>query len=284
MYQVSYISRPNTPVIVSWSWITVFQSIANGLVGQTEQRDLPAVTHVRDHLVERVGVAAHLEPDVEALPHVELALDLVDPRSSGRRPRRVAPSASASSSRYGVHVGHDDVARAGVLRDRAGHEPDRPGPGDQHVLPEHGERAAPSARRCRTGRRSPPRPDRSPGRGARRWSSAARCSSANAPGRLTPTLEVFAQRWRRPARQLRHRPQTTCPSPLTSSPGWKSLTLEPTSTTSPTNSWPTTSGGVTALLRPLVPIGDVDVGAADPRPIHTDQHVVDPDLRARAPA
>src|SRR3954451_2960554 len=71
-------------------------------------------------------------------------------------------------------------------------------------------------------------------------------SSANAPGRSTPTLEVFAQRCRRPARQFRHRPQTTCPSPLTSSPGWKSLTLEPTDTTSPTNSWPITSGGVTA--------------------------------------
>ena len=28
-----------------------------------------------------------------------------------------------------------------------------------------------------------------------------------------------AHRWRRPARQLRQRPQTTCPSPLTRSPG-----------------------------------------------------------------
>ena len=46
--------------------------------------------------------------------------------------------------------------------------------------------------------------------------------------------------------QLRHRPHTTCPSPETSSPAWKSVTLEPTSTTSPTNSCPTTSGGVTA--------------------------------------
>ena len=42
--------------------------------------------------------------------------------------------------------------------------------------------------------------------------------------------------------QLRQRPQTTCPSPLTTSPGWKSLTFEPTSTISPTNSCPITSG------------------------------------------
>ncbi len=66
--------------------------------------------------------------------------------------------------------------------------------------------------------------------------------SAKAPGRLTPTPLVLAQRWRRPAMQLRQRPQTTWPSPLTRSPRRKSLTLEPTSTTSPTNSWPITIG------------------------------------------
>ncbi len=66
--------------------------------------------------------------------------------------------------------------------------------------------------------------------------------SAKAPGRFTPMPLVSLQRWRRPARQLRHRPQTTCPSPLTISPGWKSLTLLPTSTMRPTNSWPITSG------------------------------------------
>src|SRR3954468_20551054 len=42
--------------------------------------------------------------------------------------------------------------------------------------------------------------------------------------------------------QLRQRPHTTWPSPLTRSPGWKSLTLSPPATISPTNSWPTTSG------------------------------------------
>ena len=67
-------------------------------------------------------------------------------------------------------------------------------------------------------------------------------NSAKAPGRCTPSPIEWAQRWRRPAMQLRQRPQTTCPSPLTMSPGWKSLTLEPTSTISPTNSCPITSG------------------------------------------
>ena len=41
--------------------------------------------------------------------------------------------------------------------------------------------------------------------------------------------------------QLRQRPQTRWPSPLTRSPGAKPVTLEPTSTTSPTNSCPITS-------------------------------------------
>ncbi len=66
--------------------------------------------------------------------------------------------------------------------------------------------------------------------------------SANAPGRLTPMPCVSLHRWRRPARQLRQRPHTTWPSPLTMSPMWKSFTFEPVSTISPTNSWPTTIG------------------------------------------
>ena len=72
--------------------------------------------------------------------------------------------------------------------------------------------------------------------------------SAKAPGRLTPTPCVCAQRCRRPAMQLRQRPQTRCPSPLTMSPGSKSATLEPISTISPTNSCPMTIGVGTVLL------------------------------------
>ena len=69
--------------------------------------------------------------------------------------------------------------------------------------------------------------------------------SANAPSTCTPMPRVLMHRWRRPARQLRHRPQTRCPSPLTMSPTCTSITLEPTSTTSPENSCPTVRGGLT---------------------------------------
>ena len=35
------------------------------------------------------------------------------------------------------------------------------------------------------------------------------------------------------------------------------------------------------LLRPVVPVVDVNVGAADGRSLHTNKYVVDPDLRVR---
>ena len=66
--------------------------------------------------------------------------------------------------------------------------------------------------------------------------------SAKAPGTCTPSPRVLMHRWRRPARQLRQRPQTRCPSPLTRSPTATSRTPAPISTTSPQNSCPVTIG------------------------------------------
>lgn len=54
--------------------------------------------------------------------------------------------------------------------------------------------------------------------------------------------EATAHATKKAARQLRHLPHTTWPSPLTIWPGKKSDTLAPTSTISPTNSWPITMG------------------------------------------
>ncbi len=74
--------------------------------------------------------------------------------------------------------------------------------------------------------------------------SGSTAYSANAPAVCTPRPIVLAHRCRRPALQLRQVPQTRCPSPLTRSPTFTLVTPAPISTTSPTNSWPTTSGGV----------------------------------------
>ena len=82
-----------------------------------------------------------------------------------------------------------------------------------------------------------------------------------------------------PAMQLRQRPQTMCPSPLTISPTARSVTSVPRSTISPTNSWPTTSGTGTFCCAQRVPLVDVEVGPADAGAQHTDQDVVTPDDR-----
>ena len=66
--------------------------------------------------------------------------------------------------------------------------------------------------------------------------------SAKLPGRCTPTPSVLRQRCPRPARQLRQKPQTICPSPDTRSPRLNRVTAAPVSAIRPTNSWPTTMG------------------------------------------
>src|SRR5699024_4705678 len=57
--------------------------------------------------------------------------------------------------------------------------------------------------------------------------------SAKAPSRWTPMERVRMHIWRRPARQLRHTPHTTWPSPEMRSPTRTSPTSSPASTTSP---------------------------------------------------
>src|SRR6056297_2438689 len=66
--------------------------------------------------------------------------------------------------------------------------------------------------------------------------------SAKEPGRFTPTPLVLRHRCPRPARQLRHAPQTICPSPETRCPIRYFTAAGPVSTISPTNSCPTTIG------------------------------------------
>ena len=208
----------------------------------------------------------------ELLLHVgQRRLARIDGERDAHLPRQLEP--------VGVHVGDDDVARPGVAHDGRGHEADRAGAGDEHVFAEHveGERGVDGvAEGIEDGGHVRVDPV---GRAPRRWSSAGRCTRRRRPARLTPTPWVSLHRCRRPARQLRQRPQTTWPSPLTISPGWKSVTLEPTSTISPTNSWPDDHRHGDGLRRPVVPLVDVQVGAADAGAQDLDEHVVDAELR-----
>jgi hypothetical protein len=84
-----------------------------------------------------------------------------------------------------------------------------------------------------------------------------------------------------PARLARLFMPTTWPSPETRWPFFSSVTSAPTSAISPANSWPTTIGTGIGRLGPLVPLVDVDVGAADAGLVDLHQHVLRADLRHR---
>ena len=88
--------------------------------------------------MQRGRAARHLEPDVEALRHAELALRVRD-RALADVERVRDADAARQLEPVGVHVGDDDVPRARVAHDGGRHDADRPGAGDQHVLAEHGE-------------------------------------------------------------------------------------------------------------------------------------------------
>ncbi len=103
-----------------------------------EHGDPAAMGHRVEHLAERRGVAAHLQAHVEPLGHALLDHHLAevvvrDVHHAGRAhdPRQLEA--------VGVDVGDDHVAGAHVPSDRHGHHADRPGAGDQDVLADHVE-------------------------------------------------------------------------------------------------------------------------------------------------
>ena len=228
---------------------------------------------------ERGRVARHLQRDVEALDHAELRAGRRPGRARADRPTTVAPIRAASARRTGLGS-LTTTNRAPAWRDDGGrHEADRPGAGDQHVLAQHRER---ERRVDRVAERVEDRGDvlvDARPVAARRWSSAG--------PRTRRTRRRGRRRGRRVGAQVAAAGQAVAAQPA----GDVALAADdvagrevvrrssPTSTTSPTNSWPTTSGGLIVLRRPGVPRLDVEVGAADPGLADPDQHVVDADLR-----
>ena len=105
---------------------------------QAEQRDAATVGHVGDHVAERLGMAGHLEPDVEALAHAQLFLYLRQRRRTGVD-REGDPRAAGQLEAVVADVGDDDVARARVPHHSCRHDADGAGAGDQHVLAEDAE-------------------------------------------------------------------------------------------------------------------------------------------------
>ena len=117
-----------------------FVPIDGGFVGQdAKQRQLAAVVHRLDHVAQRARIARHLQPDVEALVHVDFRHHVAQGLLVGaHRPRRAHLPGERQA--IVVDVGDDDLARAGVAAHGDRHQADRPGAGDQHVLAHEIER------------------------------------------------------------------------------------------------------------------------------------------------
>ncbi len=243
-------------------------------------RDPAAVGHRPDRGPQRGRVAGHLERDVEPLDHVELLERRFEgplARVDGER------GAHPGRDRAAVRVGlaHDHVTGARVARDGRGHQPDRAGAADQHVLAEdrEGERGV-----DRVAERVEDRGDLLVD--ARPVVPDVGHRQRDVLGERPVAPDAEADRVRRTGCAGRpgsggsgRRPRG--PRPTRGRPGWKSATLLPTSTISPTNSWPTTSGGWIVFARPRVPRLDVEVRAADAGLVDPDQDVVDADGRHR---
>ena len=90
-----------------------------------EHGDAAAMVHHAQHVAERRGVARHLEADVEAFLHAELAHRVVD--AVGLHVERAGRAHAAGEVEpVVVDVGDHDVARADEARDRDRHDADRP--------------------------------------------------------------------------------------------------------------------------------------------------------------
>ena len=173
------------------------------------------------------------------------------------------------------------MAGAGVAGDGGGHDADGAGAGDEDVFAEdgEGERGVDCiAEGIEDG-------------GDRRASMPGACCqmlvmgrtmySAKAPLRLTPTPLVWAQRWRRPARQLRQRPQTTWPSPRDDVAESEVVDVGAEVDDLADELVADGEAGRGWCAGPGVPLVDVEVGAADAGVEDADLDVVDARFRAR---
>ncbi len=98
-----------------------------------EQRDFAAVVHHVYHAGEGLRTAGHLQPDVEALLHAELVHHVAEILLIGAHGARGAELFREIEAVI-VKVADDDVSRADVAADRGGHHADGARARDEDVL------------------------------------------------------------------------------------------------------------------------------------------------------
>ena len=98
-----------------------------------EDRDLAPVVHRAQHVTEGLRIARHFHADIEALDHAELIHRVVY-RVPGYIDGTCRTHLARQIEAIVVDVGDHDVTCASVARDGDGHDADRAGASDQHVL------------------------------------------------------------------------------------------------------------------------------------------------------
>ena len=93
------------------------------------------MVQVGQHLRDRGRRTRHLQPDVEALQHGEVALGVGDP-GAGDVHAQVRADGLGEAKAVVADVGDHDVLGPGMADDRCGEDPDRACAGDQHILPD----------------------------------------------------------------------------------------------------------------------------------------------------
>ncbi|MCY1356045.1 hypothetical protein D9M69_424840 [compost metagenome] len=246
-----------------------------------EDGDLAAIVHLVDHVAEGRRRPRHFETDIKALGHAdrlhhvgEVLLrgvdDVIDADALGeRQPRR-------------VDVGDHHLARTRALGNQCPHDADRPGAGDEHVLADeiegkggvHGIAERVEDRRDLVGHVVRDRHDvifrqaDELAEGTRAVDADAERVAAQMPA-AGAAVAAFAADDMALARH-----------PLADMVlGDGRADLGDLAHELMADDHRHRDG----LLRPLVPVPDVHVGAADRRFLHLDQHVVRADLRHRHP-
>ncbi len=96
------------------------------------------MAHIGEHVAKGVGVAGHLEADVESFLHVELLLDVLERRGAWVDGQSDSDFFSELAAVF-VGVGDDDVARAGVTGHGCSHDADGACSCDKDVFAEDGK-------------------------------------------------------------------------------------------------------------------------------------------------
>ncbi len=233
--------------------------------------------HVGDHVAKGGSVSGHFQTYVEAFHHAEFDLHVLEAlfaRIDGHGDAEVASEIEAVR----IHVRDDHMARARMLRHRRGHNSDRTSAGNKHVLTKHGEGergvdgvAERIEDACDFRVHSiPVHPH--VGHGERNvFGEGARPIDSDAAGvraKVTAAGEAVAAS---PANDVAFAADDLARKEVGD--------IGANGDNFAHELMANRHGHRNGAARPIVPVQDVDVGAADGGSIHADQNVVDADLR-----